>query len=187
MDTEQPYAMKVIKKSELLNEEHKRRALIEKEIMQVCDSPFIVKLHYTFQTPKKLYYILDFVNGGELHTKLLKKIKFKESLTKFYAAETLLALKCLHENNILYRDLKPRNILLDHEGHIKLIDFGLSKIHSDRPDPHKMVCGTPHYVSPEMLKGVEHNLMMDYWSLGVVVYEMLHGYFPFVTDKIQST
>lgn len=187
IDTGHPYAMKVIKKTELKDEEHKRRAMVEKMIMQECDSPFIVKLHYTFQTATKLYFILDFVNGGELYTKMLKKVKLGEKLTRFYACEILLALKCLHKNGVLYRDLKPRNILLDSEGHIKLVDFGLSKITSKDHEQKKIVCGTPHYVSPEMLKGKDHTIMMDYWSLGVVIYEMLHGYYPFVDNNIRTT
>lgn len=157
--------------------------MVEKEIMRTCESPFIVKLHYTFQTATKLYFVLDFVNGGELHSKLIKKIKFNEKLTKFYVAEILMTLKHLHEHNVLYRDLKPRNILLDNEGHIKLIDFGLSKLNFDQEDKHKIICGTPHYVSPEMLKGEKQVETLDYWSLGVVMFEMLHGYYPFSNDK----
>lgn len=185
VQTGEPFAMKVIKKSTLRKESHKKRAITEKNIMQKCESPFIVKLHYTFQTDEKLYYILDFVNGGELHSKLLKKVRLKESLAKFYAAEILLGLKCLHENGVLYRDLKPRNVLVDKDGHIKLIDFGLSKIQSE-PENHRMICGTPHYVAPEMLKGDEHTEMVDFWSFGVVVYEMLHGYYPFVDESIRK-
>lgn len=186
VDTNKPYAMKVINKSELENSEHKRRVMIEKEIMQYTDSPFIVKLHYTFQTAKKLYFILDFVNGGELHMKLIKEVKLKEKMTIFYVAEILLALKALHERKIIYRDLKPRNILLDSDGHLKLVDFGLCKLDKDDQKEKKMICGTPNYVAPEMLKGAEHTVLMDYWSLGVITYEMLHGYFPFITKPVEN-
>lgn len=119
--------MKVINKKKM-SLDQKHRVKVEKEIMQQSKSPFIVKLHYTFQTPTKLYYILDYVNGGELYTKMIKSGKLKENLAKFYTAEILMALKTLHENKVLYRDITPRNILIDPEGHLKLIDFGLSKL-----------------------------------------------------------
>ena len=134
IDTNEPYAMKVIKKSQLKNEESKTKIMTEKLIMRMCDSPFIAKLHYAFQTSTKFYFILDFVNGGELQSKLIEKNKFSEELTKFYASEILMALKWLHAHNILYRDLKPKNILVDFEGHIKLIDFGLSKLNWEVKD-----------------------------------------------------
>ena len=186
VDTNEPFAMKVIKKSQLKNEESKAKIITEKQIMRMCDSPFIAKLHYAFQTSTKFYFILDFVNGGELQSKLMEKYKFNEELTKFYGCEILMALKWLHEQNILYRDLKPKNILVDSEGHIKLIDFGLSKLNWEAKDSRKVVWGTPHYVAPEILLGKEHTTSMDFWSLGVVLYEMLHGYYPFVNGSLKS-
>jgi serine/threonine protein kinase len=142
MDTGKPYAMKVIKKKEM-KPEQKKRVQGEKKIMQECKSPFIVKLHYTFQTSTKLFYILDYVNGGELGTKMIKSGKLKEDLAKFYTAEILIALKTLHEHGVLYRDITPRNILLDSEGHVKLIDFGLSKLQMDDDSEPPIICGTP--------------------------------------------
>lgn len=177
--------MKVIQKKSM-NVEQKERVQIEKQIIMNCDSPFIVKLHYTFQTPTKLFFILDYVNGGELHTKLLKAQKLNEDTARFYTAEILLALKCLHENKTLYRDLTPRNILLDSEGHVKLIDFGLSKLDFDEEDKRQTICGTACYLSPDMLKGEKHSVMMDYWSLGILLYEMLHGYYPFLRDQVSE-
>ena len=147
------------------------------------NSPFIVKLHCTFQTHDKLYFILEYVNGGELNTKLIKAGKIKEELAKFYAAEILLALKVLHENNYIHRDLNPRNILIDSDGHIKLIDFGLSKNYKENIDRIE-IWGTPAYCAPEIIQGKKHEKTMDFWSLGVLVYEMLHGKYPFLGNSI---
>lgn len=125
--TNKLYAMKVLKKEEISEKQQEIHTKAERDILENISNPFIVKLHYAFQTPDKLYFVLDFVNGGELFSHLRKAVKFDESRAKFYAAEIILALECLHENNIIYRDLKPENILLDTEGHIKITDFGLSK------------------------------------------------------------
>lgn len=121
------YAMKVLKKEEISEKQQEVHTKTEREILEKISNPFIVKLHFAFQTPDKLYFVLDFVNGGELFSHLRREKMFAESRAKFYAAEIILALECLHENNIIYRDLKPENILLDSEGHVKLTDFGLSK------------------------------------------------------------
>jgi serine/threonine protein kinase len=101
--------------------------IAEREILEKINHPFIVKLHFAFQTPSKLYFVMDFLNGGELFYHLKREGRFTESRTVFYSAEILLALDCLHKNGIIYRDLKPENVLLDSDGHIKLTDFGLSK------------------------------------------------------------
>ncbi len=101
--------------------------IAEREILEKINHPFIVKLHFAFQTPTKLYFVMDFLNGGELFYHLKKEGRFTESRTVFYAAEILCALDCLHKNGVIYRDLKPENVLLDAEGHVKLTDFGLSK------------------------------------------------------------
>ena len=97
-------------------------------ILERINHPFIVKLHYAFQTPERLYFVIDFLNGGELFFHLRKETKFNEHRARFYAAEIILALECLHGNGIIYRDLKPENVILDSDGHIKLTDFGLSKL-----------------------------------------------------------
>lgn len=101
--------------------------LAERDILEKIDSPFIVKLHYAFQTPAKLYFVMDFLNGGELFFHLRKERKFSERRACFYAAQLVEALRCLHSNGIIYRDLKPENVLVDSEGYIKITDFGLSK------------------------------------------------------------
>jgi serine/threonine protein kinase len=101
---------------------------VERTILEKLNHPFIVKLHFAFQTPERLYFVIDFLNGGELFFHLRKEHRFNEDRTRFYASEILLALECLHKNGIVYRDLKPENVILDSEGHIKLTDFGLSKL-----------------------------------------------------------
>lgn len=114
------------------NEKDVVRLFNEKQIIAEITHPFIVKLHYTFQTNEKAYFILDLLNGGDLYTHIMKSGKFKEIQAKFYIAEIVLALNHLHENKIVYRDLKPQNIMIDNEGHIKLTDFGLSKQNFDQ-------------------------------------------------------
>jgi serine/threonine protein kinase len=148
------------------------------------DNPFVVKLYYAFQTVDKIYFILDFINGGELYTHMIDQVKFKEEKARFYASEIAVALKALHEKGIIYRDLKPNNILIDSEGHLKLIDFGLSKITGeDSKSNTKSVVGTPNYIAPEVLLKKVHTNMIDWWSFGIIVFEMLTGHLPFLDNK----
>lgn len=131
-DTEEFFAMKVLKKESISSPSQRIHTIAERRILQEIDSPFVVKLHYAFQNPDKLYFVMDFLNGGEMFTHLRKKIKFPEKRARFYCAELILALKCLHDNGVLYRDLKPENIILGSDGHIKITDFGLSKMNIDK-------------------------------------------------------
>jgi serine/threonine protein kinase len=129
-------------------------------------NPYIVELRYAFQTPDKVYFVMEFVNGGELLYHLRREKKFAESKAGFYLAEVIIALECLHKNGIIYRDLKPENILLDQEGHAKITDFGLSKAGVEQGKGAKAytLCGTPEYLAPEIIKGEGHNKAVDWWS-----------------------
>ncbi|XP_056600920.1 ribosomal protein S6 kinase alpha-1 isoform X1 [Triplophysa dalaica] len=177
-DGGQLYAMKVLKKA-TLKVRDRVRTKMERDILVEVNHPFIVKLHYAFQTEGKLYLILDFLRGGDLFTRLSKEVMFTEEDVKFYLAELALALDHLHGLGIIYRDLKPENILLDVEGHIKLTDFGLSKESADHDNKAYSFCGTVEYMAPEVVNRRGHTHSADWWSYGVLMFEMLTGTLPF--------
>uniref|UniRef100_A0A8C5C000 Ribosomal protein S6 kinase n=1 Tax=Gadus morhua TaxID=8049 RepID=A0A8C5C000_GADMO len=193
-DAGQLYAMKVLKKA-TLKVRDRVRTKMERDILVEVNHPFIVKLHYAFQTEGKLYLILDFLRGGDLFTRLSKEayfsivflqrksifesVMFTEEDVKFYLAELALALDHLHGLGIIYRDLKPENILLDEEGHIKLTDFGLSKEAVDHENKAYSFCGTVEYMAPEVVNRRGHTHSADWWSYGVLMFEMLTGTLPF--------
>ncbi|XP_051737582.1 ribosomal protein S6 kinase alpha-3 isoform X1 [Ctenopharyngodon idella] len=177
-DAGQLYAMKVLKKA-TLKVRDRVRTKMERDILVEVNHPFIVKLHYAFQTEGKLYLILDFLRGGDLFTRLSKEVMFTEEDVKFYLAELALALDHLHGLGIIYRDLKPENILLDEDGHIKLTDFGLSKESIDHENKAYSFCGTVEYMAPEVVNRRGHTYSADWWSYGVLMFEMLTGTLPF--------
>ncbi|XP_011790346.1 PREDICTED: ribosomal protein S6 kinase alpha-2 isoform X4 [Colobus angolensis palliatus] len=170
--------MKVLKKA-TLKVRDRVRSKMERDILAEVNHPFIVKLHYAFQTEGKLYLILDFLRGGDLFTRLSKEVMFTEEDVKFYLAELALALDHLHSLGIIYRDLKPENILLDEEGHIKITDFGLSKEAIDHDKRAYSFCGTIEYMAPEVVNRRGHTQSADWWSFGVLMFEMLTGSLPF--------
>lgn len=147
----------------------------ERKILEKAESPYIVKLHYAFQTDAKLYLIMDFINGGELFTYLRRERRLSEDRSRIYAAELVEAISYLHSQGVIYRDLKPENILLDRQGHIRIIDFGLSKLDMTENQKTYSFCGTPEYMAPEIAKGTGHDFSADWWSLGALVYEMISG------------
>ncbi|XP_054978969.1 ribosomal protein S6 kinase alpha-6 isoform X3 [Sorex araneus] len=177
-DAGQLYAMKVLKKASLKVRDRVRTKM-ERDILVEVNHPFIVKLHYAFQTEGKLYLILDFLRGGDVFTRLSKEVLFTEEDVKFYLAELALALDHLHQLGIVYRDLKPENILLDDIGHIKLTDFGLSKESVDQEKKAYSFCGTVEYMAPEVVNRRGHSQSADWWSYGVLMFEMLTGTLPF--------
>jgi len=177
------YAMKVLRKENIIERNQVAHTNAEKRILQNISHPFIVNLNYAFQTSDKLYMIMDFVNGGELFFHLKKEGRFSEARVKLYAAELVLALEHLHKHDIIYRDLKPENILLDKCGHIAITDFGLSKQLGDNGTT-TTFCGTPEYLAPEILMGKGHGKAVDWWSLGTLLYEMLTGLPPFYSQNL---
>ena len=147
--------------------------LCERQVLLGSKHPFVVSLHYAFQSPERIYFVLDYVNGGELFYHLRKKVRFSEKETRFYAAELILALDHLHELGFIYRDIKPENILLDSQGHLKLTDFGLSKAVGE--DKTNTLCGTAQYLAPEVIMRRDYNKMVDWWGLGILIFEMAVG------------
>lgn len=179
------YAMKVLSKSHVLKRKQIEHTKTERRVLGTIDHPFIVKLHYAFQSSSKLYFVLDYAAGGELFFHLTRMKRFPEHISQFYAAELASALDALHQIGVIYRDLKPENILLDREGHIKLADFGLAKEGVlDAVSGASSLCGTPEYLSPEVLNRQGHGHAVDWWNLGMVLYEMMTGLPPwYTTDK----
>lgn len=186
-DSGEVFAMKVLNKIEVAERNELMHARSENSILRKLDCPFLVHMHYAFQTPDKLYFIMDFVNGGELFFHLQKEGKFSEDRVRFYVAEILLGLEYLHTKGIIYRDLKPENLLLSADGHIIMTDFGISKeglaMTSDRTST---FCGTPEYLAPEVLKQEKYTKAVDWWSLGTLMFEMLSGLPPFYTEDVQN-
>ncbi|KAM7383507.1 hypothetical protein PAMP_003153 [Pampus punctatissimus] len=176
--------MKVLPKQMIVQRKEQRHVMVERNVlMKGLQHPFLVGLHFSFQTPNMLYFVLDFVNGGELFYHLQREGSFPEPRAAFYAAEMAMALGYLHSLNIVYRDLKPENILLDSEGHVMLTDFGLCKEGVAIGGVMHTFCGTPEYLAPEVLQGHPYSPAVDWWGFGSVLFEMLYGLPPFYSHS----
>ncbi|KAG1446161.1 hypothetical protein G6F56_009663 [Rhizopus delemar] len=182
-DTNRIYAMKVLRKSRIISRSEVTHTMAEKTVLAKIRNPFIVPLKFAFQSPDKLYLVLAFINGGELFHHLQLEGKFSEERSRFYTAELLSALECLHDFNVVYRDLKPENILIDYNGHIALCDFGLCKLNMSENERTNTFCGTPEYLAPELLLGQGYTKTVDWWTLGVLLYEMMTGLPPFYDEN----
>jgi len=158
----------------------------ERKILQSLQHPFLMHLRYAFQTEAKLYFVLDYYRGGELFFHLKKKRRFSEHQAMIFVAEVGMALGHLHSLDVIYRDLKPENILLDHSGHVCLTDFGLSKdLGPDNEDAHTF-CGTPEYLAPEIVMNLGHGKAVDWWALGILLYELTVGIPPFYSQNVNE-
>jgi len=178
------YAMKILKKEMVIKRKQFEHTLSERRILETIDHPYIVSLRFAFQTEHKLYMVFDFFNGGELYHYLSEGGRFSEDRARFYAAEIVLGLEYLHARGIVYRDLKPENLILDSEGHIRITDFGLSK-EDVEGDSITSICGTPEYLAPEILRKLPYGASVDWWSLGTVLFEMIAGLPPFFDKNRQ--
>uniref|UniRef100_A0A914XNT5 Uncharacterized protein n=1 Tax=Plectus sambesii TaxID=2011161 RepID=A0A914XNT5_9BILA len=174
------YAMKVLGKAHIKKRNEVKHVMSERNVLiSNIKHPFLVSLHYSFQTRDKLYFVLDYLNGGELFFHLQREKHFSEPRARFYAAEIASALGYLHDKDIIYRDLKPENLLLDSLGHVVLTDFGLCKEGIKAKDLTATFCGTPEYLAPEVILKKPYDRTVDWWCLGSVLYEMLFGLPPF--------
>jgi len=180
------YAMKQLNKKSIIQRGEIQNTVTEKNILMQLNHPFLVQLYYSFQTATKLYFVMDYINGGELFFHLQKEGIFSPERVKFYTAEIVLGIEYLHEKGIIYRDLKPENLLLSAEGHICMTDFGISKegLHC-KDDRTSTFCGTPEYLAPEVLEGKRYGKEVDWWSLGTLMFEMLTSLPPFYAEDVQ--
>jgi len=183
LKTNEIFAVKSLKKNHLIKTNNVDYTKREKDVLRKVKNPFIVTLHYAFQSENKVYLVMDFVNGGQLQQK--RDVTFSEDQVKFYAAQITLALSHLHSLGIIHRDLKPENILLDSDGNIVLTDFGLCKESMFRGNTTNTFCGSSTYMAPEIIKGLEYSYLVDWWSLGILIYDLATGMPPFVakTEK----
>ncbi|CAL8101184.1 unnamed protein product [Calicophoron daubneyi] len=179
-DTKEFYALKVLEKEQIVKSKQVEHSINEKRILAAIDFPFLVKLAYSFKDEVYLFLAMEYVPGGEMFSHLRRRGRFNEHTARFYASQVVLALEYLHFLDIVYRDLKPENILLDRQGYIKIADFGFVKQIHHRT---YTLCGTPEYLAPEVIKSKGYTKAVDWWALGVLIFEMLAGHPPFNADE----
>ena len=180
------YVMKILKKNDIIKQKQVDHVYSEFNILSGLKHPFIVQLiGYNFEDPKYIYFIMEYIQGGELFSLLRSKGSFPVSQTKFYIAHIITIFEYLHSKNIVYRDLKPENILINKNGYLKLTDFGFAKILENEKT--YTLCGTPEYLAPEIILNKGHGKAVDWWTLGILLYEMLVGIDPFSDDDPMKT
>ncbi|XP_076311665.1 cAMP-dependent protein kinase catalytic subunit 3-like isoform X3 [Tachypleus tridentatus] len=174
------YALKILEKADVIRLKQVEHVKNEKTILQQVTHPFIIDMIWSTHDDSSLYMLFEYVCGGELFSYLRNAGRFNSTMGTFYAAEIVLALEYLHKYQIVYRDLKPENLLLDRDGNLKITDFGFAKKLTDRT---WTLCGTPEYLAPETIMNKGYNKAVDWWALGILIYEMLAGYPPFFDDN----
>ncbi|KAJ3207761.1 Serine/threonine kinase [Dinochytrium kinnereticum] len=180
--TSKHYAIKALKKEFIIKNDDVKSAKLERRIFQAASAaqhPFMVNLHSCFQTPERVYFVMEYVSGGDLMCHIQEKKRFSQNRAKFYACEVLLAIEYFHKNNIIYRDLKLDNILMCPDGHLKVADYGICKENMPYGATTRTYCGTPDYMAPEILSENKYGRAVDWWSFGVLIYVMLVGRYPF--------
>jgi len=182
--SKEPFALKTLQKGQLIYYKQVEHVVNEKKVLGECFHPFILKLESTYTSKNQVYMLLEVALGGELFTHLRTEGKFPLEKATIYAAQVTSAFAYLHARRIAHRDLKPENLLFDREGCLKLVDFGFAKVITDRT---WTLCGTPEYLAPEIISNRGHNCGVDWWTLGILVYEMLVGQPPFVGNTQLDT
>ncbi|XP_045483708.1 cAMP-dependent protein kinase catalytic subunit alpha-like isoform X1 [Harmonia axyridis] len=172
-----PFALKMLEKAHVVKTKQVKHTISEIRTMDSFDFPFLIKLEYFFKDNVYLCLVMPFVNGGEMFSHLRQQKRFSEELTRFYAAQVILAFEYIHFLGIIYRDLKPENILIDCIGYLKITDYGFCKKVDDQRT--YTLCGTPEYLAPEIILSQGYNKSVDWWALGVLIFEMAAGYPPF--------
>jgi serine/threonine protein kinase len=178
------FAMKVLKKEAVIRRNQVAHTKTETHILKQIRHPFLTRMYFAFQNEGKLYMVLNYLPGGELFYRLKREGRFSVERVRLYTAEIALGLGHLHSLDMIYRDPKPENILLDEVGHVCLTDFGLSKEMVTTANAARTFCGTPEYLAPEILQGIGHGKAVDWWSLGTLVFEMLTGLPPFYSRNM---
>ena len=180
------YALKTMSKKLLAESDQIEQTITERDLLLKTNHPFLVSARYTFQSDAKIFMVLDYVPGGELFGRLKEESTFSENRVKLYAAEICLGIGHLHKLGFIYRDLKPENILVDINGHLKITDFGLAKNVDAAGGTLTSFCGTPEYIAPEMLQRQPYTKSVDWWSFGIIVFEMLTGLPPFYDENVNQ-
>jgi len=185
VNTKITYALKAVSKTQIVQTGQQGHIMSEKKVMISLKHPFCIRLHQTYKDKNRLYFLLEPSLGGELFSVLRARTLFDEETARFYAGSVVLAFEYMHSKNIIYRDLKPENLLLDDKGFLKVTDFGFAKeLLTGRT---WTLCGTPDYLAPEIVAGKGHGKGVDWWTLGIFIYEMLASYPPFYDEDPMKT